>query len=223
MSKLLDEISKYLKKNKKLCEAATRQIYLSSAYTAMIISMYAHRNQKRENGEKYYLHPTRVLWLYRVAIGIDDDYPRFYDIDLMHECNIPFEGVQEVCLLHDVIEDTNITIEDIENIFIESFLGDYFNNYIKEPLLLITHDKSDDYDTYIEKVMKHPISSLVKLMDLVDNSKVSTLKTFGEKEYNRTLGYIRYAKKINDSYHYIENFEKYRRLFKMKKENKKRD
>lgn len=179
------------------------------------ISMYAHRNQKRENGEDYYNHPLRVLKIYQEKLGIvNNRISHFTNIALLNELKIPFYGVQEVCLLHDVIEDTDITIEEIEFVFDILKHDDYFYDYIKEPLLLITYNKNDDYDTYIEKIMTHPVAALVKLMDLMDNSKLLSLKTLSEKEYNRTLKYIKCAKKINDKYYFIEKFDKYRQLLK---------
>ena len=64
MNENLKKIHKYLMERgveeKQLLESDT-----SSVYLAMEIMEYAHRNQKRENGEDYANHPARCLETYR--------------------------------------------------------------------------------------------------------------------------------------------------------------
>ena len=52
----------------------------------------------------------------------------------MYKHNIPFEGVQEVALLHDVLEDTEITLNEIEGMFNDFGYATYFELYIKQAL-----------------------------------------------------------------------------------------
>lgn len=189
------------------------QLDESSVYLCMEIMEYAHRNQKRENGEEYANHPTRCMNLYRNLVGIIPDDPFCIDVDLMHKYGIPYEGVQEVCLLHDVIEDTDFTMDELEEIFDECMLGDYFRINIKDALSKITHDKSVDYPSYIAICMENPVSAICKMMDLQDNTNLLTLAKLDKDNYKRTVDYIGYMFVINRSYQFIENADAYRQSF----------
>ena len=183
-----------------------------SVYLSMEIMEYAHRNQTRENGEEYINHPLRCLQTYKSMIGIISNDYFCIDRDLLYENEIPFDGVHEVCLLHDVIEDSDITIEELEEIFDYCELGIYFDLYIKEPLTLITHEKSIDYDEYIVKyVMKNPISALVKMIDMQDNLNMLSLSDFSESKYERSARYLKLLYTINCKYKFIENIQKYKK------------
>ena len=169
---------------------------------------YAHRNQKRANGEGYKNHPLRCYRNYNNLIGVYQNYQ--IDKDLLKEHGIPYHGVQEVSLLHDVIEDTDFTLNDLEDIFSECGFKEYFNLYIKEPLSIITHDDNVDYETYINIVMTNPIASICKMMDLQDNTFVLDLNIFGERNYQRAQKYLGYLYLINKKYHFIEKADRYR-------------
>ncbi len=188
-----------------------------SVYVAQQISLYAHRNQKRLNGNNYFTHPYSVMQLYRNFTGIVENDYFCIDVDLLVcECNIPYNGVQETCLLHDVLEDTDVTIEEIEEVFEDLSLGSYFNCYIKTPLLLLTHNKNEDYTTYVSKLINNPVASIVKFMDMSDNMNPSMLTSFGDYELERIFKYASFCKVINDRWHFLENADKYKKLFNSK-------
>lgn len=65
---------------------------------AFLLCYKAHEGMKRASGEPYYLHPLEVAEIVVKEIGIDD-------ISVA------------AALLHDVVEDTDYTLEDIENAF----------------------------------------------------------------------------------------------------------
>ena len=186
----------------------------SSVYLASEIMEYAHRNQKRENGEDYAEHPTRCLVNYRNFIGIGPNGDRIMDKDLLYKYMIPFDGVQEVCLLHDVIEDTDFTIDDIREIYVECGFETYFDIHIKDALERITHDKAVDYEEYIKNVLLNPVAAMVKMMDLQDNLHVIDLIDFSEEKYHRAQSYLFWIFVINEGYHFMENAEKYRKALK---------
>ena len=194
-------------------EEDLEQLDKFSVYLSMEIMEYAHRNQKRENGEDYANHPSRCLQNYRDLVGIIPDDYFCIDKDMMYENGVPYDGVQEVCLLHDVIEDSDFSLDETEKIFKECELGDFFKLYIKEPLKLITHDKRMDYFSYIKVCMENPISALCKMMDLQDNTYILSLTTFDEKNYKRAQDYLMYMYLINLKYRFIENIKKYREEF----------
>lgn len=189
----------------------------SSVYLANEIMEYAHRNQKRLNGDDYAVHPASVMFKYRKMVGIIDDDPFCIDSELMYEYGIPFEGVQEVALLHDVLEDTEVTMEDIESMYQECDLGRFFELYIKKPLELITHDKSVDYVPYCLKCCKHKTAALVKMLDMIDNLDLSTSSSINDKDIERTLKYLQCIQLINNIYHFSENTHKYKEAFENSK------
>ena len=204
--------------SKGVSEKELLQSDTSSVYLAMEIMEYAHRNQKRENGEDYANHPARVLNYYRDLVGIKPNDFFCIDEDLMFHYQIPYSGVQELCLLHDVIEDTDFTIDDIRNIYVECGFERYFDIYIKDALIAITHDKSMNYEEYINTCLKNPISALVKMLDLQDNLFVLDLVDFTEEKYKRSQRYLSYIHLINNTYHFLENTYSYKKAFK--EENK---
>ena len=213
MNNYLNKIHNYLLE-RGVDEEQLKQFDSSSVYLAMEIMEYAHRDQKRENGEEYANHPSRVLNNYRHLVGITEDDPFCIDKDLMHRFNIPFDGVQEVCLLHDVVEDTELTNKDIRDIYVECGFERYFDTFIKNALECITHDKTMDYDQYIDICLTNPISALVKMMDLQDNLTIIDLVQLNQDNYQRCQRYVRYIYVINNYYHFIENNQLYLKEFR---------
>lgn len=183
----------------------------SSVYVAQAIAIYAHRNQKRLNGVPYVDHPFDVLEKYRALVGITPNDPFCMDSDLLAECRLPYEGVQEVCMLHDVLEDTEVTLAEIEEYYDEVGLKSHFETWIKTPLLLVTHDKSESYEVYIERMLPNAAACMVKFADLASNINFLGLDVLGEKELDRLCRYARYAKTINDKWHFLENVQNYLR------------
>ena len=168
----------------------------------------AHKNQTRVSGEPYKLHPIRCFNNFAAFIGyLDEPETKCYQLE---EEGIPFFGVAELCLLHDVIEDTSFDMEDIEKLFQEEGLSNYFHERIKDALERITHDKTMDYPTYIEICMGNPVSAICKMMDLQDNLTVLSLDEFNPKNYKRAQNYLSYLYQINNKYHFIERTQKFR-------------
>ncbi len=191
-------------------QADIDSVLSSSVHLAQGIALYAHRNQRRVNGELYATHPYSVMQKYRKLVGIVENDPYCLHAELLtEECNIPYDGVQECCLLHDVLEDTSVTLDEMEELFDSFSLGSYFRVHIKPALLLLTHDKTEDYFTYVGKLLHDPVASIVKLMDMADNMNVSTLDCLGVNEVQRIQRYAECAKLINDKWNFLENAQKY--------------
>ncbi|MCR5565125.1 MAG: hypothetical protein K6F59_04980 [Gammaproteobacteria bacterium] len=172
---------------------------------AIFIASYAHKDQRRLNGDYYYDHPEGVLKKYRKFIGLDSDMKYKIDFETYEKNGIPSRGIQELCVLHDVVEDTDFTLDDIKTIFEETDHIDYYLNYIEEPLKILTHDKSVPYDEYLDKVLENRSASIVKMFDMMSNLELYTLDKLGEKEHKRALYYYESIYKINNKYHFIEN------------------
>ena len=180
--------------------------FKSTVGIAYYIAKVAHDGAERENGTPYFGHPFRIYQKYGETLCINDIN---FDSDECMEYGIPFYGVQEVCLLHDVIEDCFVSLKNIKEMYEELGYEDYFDMYIKTPLQYITHDKSVDYETYINIVLKNPISALVKLLDLNDNIDIFGLGKYGDNEHERMHRYVEYRMMINDKYHFVENIARY--------------
>ncbi|MBO5328244.1 MAG: hypothetical protein J6B04_03640 [Clostridia bacterium] len=211
-----ERINEYLKKEG-YSEEEISALDSASVYVAHKIAVYAHRNQKRLNGDNYIIHPYNVMQLYRNMVGIIEGNYFCMNKDLLEDCGIPYDGVQETCLLHDVLEDTDVTIEEIEEVFEDLSLGTYFNLYIKTPLLLITHDKKEDYSTYISKLVVNPTAAIVKFMDMADNMNPTSLTCLGNFEKERILKYVIFNQFINDVWHFLEKADDYRKKFSSKR------
>ena len=207
--KLKDYVKRFAVENFNKTEEEMDEAFEDTTGIAYYVAKVAHYDQKRANGVNYFIHPQSIYRKYRFLIGIDED--SFDPYELMGEYGIPFWGVQEVCLLHDVLEDTSIALDEIEEMYEDLGHHIYFETYIKDQLLLITHDKSEDYETYMKDVLWSRTSALVKLLDLSDNSNIFGLDKYGDEEDERMHRYIKYQKMINDKYHFVERLAKYRK------------
>lgn len=132
-------------------------IYTELTKKAMKISFEAHKNQVDKNGMPYIYHPVHL------AEQMND------------------ENTICVALLHDVVEDTDITFEDLSK--------EGFPDEIIAALKLMTHDKSVPYMDYVKQIATNPIASAVKLADLRHNSDLTRLDVVDEKALARAEKY----------------------------------
>lgn len=128
---------------------------------ALYIMLKAHRGQKDKGGKPYFLHPLRV------------------------SKRLSNKKEKIVALLHDVLEDSNFTIDDLSFLDIEQ----------KKALLLLTHKKEDPYFEYIKKISQNKIARNVKLSDLKDNMTLTRLKEIKQEDIQRIKKYKK-AKEI---------------------------
>lgn len=135
-------------------------LYTDLTKKAMRLAYKAHDGQYDKGGVPYVFHPFHVA----------EQMHSEYDI-----C---------VALMHDVLEDTEYTIDDIRA------LG--FPQDILDALVCITRDKSINYEDYILIVKTNEIATRVKLADLEHNSDTSRLPG-DDTAYNNSL-LDRYAK-----------------------------
>ena len=184
----------------------TKSSFSTPEKIAEYIAYYGHDNQVRENGSAYTNHPKRMQEKYKKLIGMN--FPGF-DLRKVIRNQIPYFGVIEVCWLHDVWEDTKVGWE-IKQPFEDVGYGEYFKTYIEEPLKLITHDKEEGYEEYIEKVLSNPTSALVKLLDLNDNLDIFDLASFDENKAKRMNDYVHWINVIENKYHFLEKIKTYR-------------
>lgn len=115
-------------------------IYTPLTMHAMQIAYAAHHGQVDKVGIPYIFHPMHL------AEQMDDEI----------SCC--------VALLHDTVEDTDLTFEDLEQEFPAAVL---------DALRLLTHEKSVDYFDYVRSIKQNPVAVKVKLADLAHNSDQS--------------------------------------------------
>ena len=132
-------------------------IYTEYTKLAMKICFKAHAHQLDKSGLPYVFHP------FHIAEQMKD------------------EDTTIVALLHDVVEDTNITIADLKN------YG--FSEKVISAVAVMTHDPKVEYMAYIKKVKKNPIAAAVKLEDLKHNSDLTRLDEVTAKDIQRNEKY----------------------------------
>lgn len=141
-------------------------IYTDKTKLAMKICFDAHKEQTDKSGMPYVFHP------FHLAEQMKD------------------ENTTIVALLHDVCEDTPMTLDDLRE------AG--FGTDVIDALALLTHDKSVPYMDYVSKIKGNPIARAVKLADLAHNSDLSRLDTVDEKALKRKEKYKQAICLLND-------------------------
>lgn len=111
-------------------------IYTKLTRKAMEIACKAHHKQKDKGGFPYINHP------FHIAEQMQDE---------ITTC---------VALLHDVIEDSNITLSELSKDFPPEVIN---------AVEVLTHNERDLYSEYIKKVKTNEIARIVKLADLEHN------------------------------------------------------
>lgn len=126
---------------------------------AIILATKAHDGQQDKADEPYILHPLRI------ALTLTDPLAR------------------QVALLHDVVEDSPVTLQDLRQ------AG--FDETVVTAVAALTRDDSESYEDYIQRLLPNDLARLVKRRDLMDNlarnrdnPKVSPLKI---QQYEQAL------------------------------------
>ena len=111
-------------------------VYTDLTRKAMGIAYHAHHGQLDKSGTPYIFHPVHL------AEQMEDEI----------SCC--------AALLHDVVEDTSVTMTDLES---------QFPKEVIDVLKLLTHDDNADYFDYVRSIRTNPIAVKVKLADLDHN------------------------------------------------------
>ena len=133
-------------------------IYNMQVFRAMNIAYSAHMGQFDKAGVPYIFHPVHLA----------------EQMDTEEECI--------VALLHDVVEDTEVTFEDLEK---------EFSKTIIDAIRLLTRDKSVDYMEYVKNLKSNTIARKVKLADWRHNSDSTRLIKITDKDIERINKYKR--------------------------------
>ena len=131
---------------------------VSEFMTALETARKAHKGQTDKAGKDYISHPVMVSSLTRGS----------------------FAAVT-AALLHDVVEDTPLTLKDLKNLGMSE----------RELACVdtMTHRPQEPRKDYIERIAKNYDAVCVKLADLSHNSDLSRIDHPAEKDYQRVERY----------------------------------
>lgn len=141
-------------------------IYTRLTKLAMRLCFERHREQVDKCGIPYPFHP------FHVAESMTD------------------EKTTCVALLHDILEDTETTKEELLEL---GFPGD-----VVEAICLMTHEDGVPYLDYVRQIGTDPIARAVKISDLKHNSDLSRLDTVTEADLKRVEKYGKALELLTD-------------------------
>lgn len=133
---------------------------------ALELAVEKHKNQTDKAGNPYILHPLHVME------------------------NVNSKEGKIVAILHDIIEDTDITEDYLLKIGL--------SKRIVDAVVALTRSKDIDYQEYIKNLSSNPLAKEVKLADLEHNMDLKRLPTLEEKDLERN-------RKYQIAYHYLIN------------------
>jgi len=124
---------------------------------ALKIAQKAHEGQKDKGGKPYINHPIAVAEL----------------------VESPTEKM--VALLHDVCEDTDVTIDDLR--------AAGFSDDVLNAVQAITKVNGESYEEYLERVARNPIATAVKIADMTHNSDLGRILSPSPRDFERVERY----------------------------------
>ncbi len=137
---------------------------------AVELAHIAHDGQVDKGGQPYIGHPLRVM------------------------NNVKTNDEKIVAVLHDTIEDSDLTLEDLR------VAG--FSDRVIEAIDAITKLEGEKSKDYLKRVMSNPIALKVKIADMTDNADISRIPNPTDKDRERTRIYkkniIKLEKKLKN-------------------------
>ena len=135
---------------------------------AIEIATKAHTGQTRKDGSPYILHPLTIM----------------FNVNTIEE--------KMVAVLHDVVEDTDVTLEEIA--------AEGFSPEVIEGVRLMTHTQDLSYEDYIERLKNNTIARKVKLADMRNNIQLLPIPEIKDKDLERCRKYHRFIR-------YLEKYD----------------
>jgi len=130
---------------------------MNSLEKAISIALQAHRGQIQRNGEPYILHPLYVMQ------------------------QVSGEDERTAAILHDVIEDSVYSLEDLEK--------EGFSESVLRLVDALTRRRDETYEDYIIRVSKTPEAIPIKMADLKHNMDALRLVEFSSRDGDRMKRY----------------------------------
>lgn len=137
--------------------------YSIDVAAARVLATKAHEGQTDKAGLPYITHPERVA------------------------SRLSTPEAQVVGWLHDTVEDTPITLRDIEATF---------GPETAAAVDAISRRDGEPWSNYLERVAANPMARQVKISDLIDNSNLSRIPHVTLKDVERQKKYNKALKKL---------------------------
>lgn len=126
---------------------------------------------------------------YEAHNGQVDRYQAPY---ILHVMRVMMRGKNEeekICgVLHDVVEDTQWTFDDLRK--------EGFSDYFIDALRCLTKGEKEDYEHYISRVKTNKLAIAVKINDLEDNMDVRRMPVMEDKDVARFNKYLKAYKEL---------------------------
>lgn len=142
---------------------------------AISLAASGHQSQTDKAGNPYILHCLYV----------------------MNKCRHYDEETMQMAVMHDLIEDTDTTLDDLRQ------LG--FSERVISGLDCLTHRKDEPYGDYIERISSNIDAMRVKCKDLRHNSDITRMKGVRQKDFDRIAKYHEAFKLLTDRIEEYEN------------------
>jgi len=131
------------------------------------IALKAHSGQTDKAGKAYILHPLRLM------------------------AKMPTDEEKAVALLHDVIEDSDFTEQDL--------LDAGIPNNVVTAVKTLSKKSGENYQQFIGRVLENKLAAKIKKVDIEDNINVLRLNTLSVTDLERVAKYHKAWCKINES------------------------
>lgn len=132
---------------------------MSTLETAIALAAKSHEGQTDKAGDPYVLHPLRVM---QSVSGSD---------------------AQIVAVLHDVLEDCDVSADDLRDL--------RFSETVIAAIESVTKKPSESYTDFVARAAADPLGRIVKRADIMDNMDLSRLPSPTAKDYARIEKYRR--------------------------------
>jgi len=139
---------------------------MSTLEKAIEIAAINHAGDKDKAGSPYLLHPLRLMFAVRTE----------------------FEMIAAV--LHDVVEDTSISLEDLRN--------EGFHPNVISAVDALTKKPGETRIEAATRAATNPIARNVKLADVTDNMDLKRISDLGDKDFVRLKEYAAVRKLLID-------------------------
>jgi len=126
---------------------------------AIALPVGAHRGQADKGGMPYILHPLSVMLRMRT------------------------ETEMMVAVLHDVIEDTDYTMEALRQ--------EGYPEEVLVPLDYVTRREGESYEAFTRRAAQNPVARRVKIADLEDNMEVRRIQELTDTDLEQLRRYRR--------------------------------
>jgi hypothetical protein len=137
---------------------------------AIILAATAHRGQVDKSGEPYILHPLRVMQA------------------------VPAGDARLVAVLHDVVEDTPVELDELRR------LG--YSEAVVDAIDAISRRQGEAYFDFVRRAVDNPLARLVEREDIADNSKPERLRFMGAgaksmlERYRKAMQIVEEAERV---------------------------